>query len=656
MSNLTTTNRPSTNGDEALSKDHRMSDQDKKHRTANSQGKKHSARNRAAVHAGTSHHVSNGSSKSRQTHNTHNKKRYVSKNHALSQATNTHDVRIEASHRMHRSCGDERISARSIQAATPNNLNVHAAIKGKIDDHNVRIADVCPVAHTCGACSLVDTPYTQQLADKQKAVARLFEYVADEDCILEPILGMEHPCAYRNKIVSPFAPDHSHHNKSNYATATQRSHAQSSKKDSAKHNQHATQKRSRIRCGIYAAHSHHLIPIDCCPVEHPAGRRIVAATLALMMRYDMEPYDEDSGCGFMRHIVIRVGQQSDEILVTLVTNGERFVGAKNFVRQLVHRCPEITTVVQNINTRATNAIFGDREKTLYGPGFILDTLCGLSFRISSHSFYQVNAVQTEVLYQQAMEYAGLGEGKAHAAEVHSQGLVAASKKTVIERAKGDVQDVPRNVLPAAKGDAVQDASQTAPAIAKKDVPQDVLRGVPQDASLPIKSNSAQEVLAVAKGDVMQQTAPTIVDAYCGTGTIGLVAASYCPKATVIGVDSVASSIRDARQNAQHNNLMNAQFVVGDAGSYMRSCAEEGLTPDILFMDPPRSGADTTFIDAAVSMQPRRIVYISCNPETQQRDIELFTQGGYHLQRIRPVDMFPHTEHVETVCLLEQSRC
>ena len=209
-----------------------------------------------------------------------------------------------------------------------------------------------------------------------------------------------------------------------------------------------------------------------------------------------------------------------------------------------------------MNTRQTNVIMGEREQRLYGPGFILDKLCGLSFRISSQSFYQVNAVQTEVLYRTAVDLAALAGG---------------------ERA---------------------------------------------------------------------------IDAYCGTGTIGLVAAS-CGAGEVIGVDSVESAIRDARQNARHNGIENARFVAADAGAFMRQLAADGQRADVVLMDPPRAGSSEEFIDALAELAPSRVVYISCNPETQVRDCRLLRNLGYRVKVVQPVDMFPHTDHVETVALLER---
>ena len=306
---------------------------------------------------------------------------------------------------------------------------------------------------------------------------------------------------------------------------------------------------------MYAAGTHRIIPTDACLIENADAKQVILAVRSLMSRFGIEPYNEDTGRGFLRHAVVRVGHTSGEMLVTLVTNGREFPASKAFCRELVKRCPGVTTVVQNVNERQTNVILGDREQTLYGPGFILDKLCGLSFRISSKSFYQVNAVQTEVLYHAALELAGF-TGAEHA-----------------------------------------------------------------------------------------------IDAYCGTGTIGLVAAKH-GAAQVTGVDSVASAIRDARENAKHNGVENARFVAADAGDFMREMAASGEHADVLLMDPPRAGASQEFLEAALALAPARIVYISCNPETQVRDLARLRRGGYAVGVVQPVDMFPHTDHIETVVLLE----
>ena len=388
----------------------------------------------------------------------------------------------------------------------------------------------CSVAKTCGGCAQIDVDYAVQLAAKDVYVSKLFADAGFAEgniagTQIRPVLGMENPYHYRNKVTTPFAPGKRGPNGGR-----------------------------QILTGMYAAGSHNIIPTDACLLENEHAQQVIRAIKSLMLKFGIAPYDENRHSGFMRHAVIRVGHESGEVLVTLVTNSETFPNSKAFCRELVKRCPFITTVVQNINLRQTNVILGQKEMRLYGPGFILDTLCGLSFRISSQSFYQVNAVQTSVLYDLAIELAEL------------------------------------------------DGSQD------------------------------------------------VVDAYCGTGTIGLVAAKN-GASSVTGVDTVESAIRDARQNARHNGVQNAQFVVADAAEFMEEQANAGATTDVVFMDPPRQGSNERFLDALCALAPIRVVYISCNPQTQVRDLCYLAKRGYKVQVVQPVDMFPHTDHVETVALL-----
>lgn len=430
----------------------------------------------------------------------------------------------------------------------------------------------CPVERECGACQLLGVPYAEQLEEKQARMRELFGPLSDDACAFLPICGMDRPLYYRNKVMTPYAPGRvvRPDGRANDGSRDERGAGagrgmQRAKGASGARGRRSEAPRREILCGMYAAGSHRIIPTDECLLENQAAKRILLAIRQLMLKFRIEPYDEDALSGFLRHAVVRVGHESGEVLVTLVTNGEAFPGSKNFARELVRRCPEITTVVQNVNTRDTNAVLGhEGEHVLYGPGFILDTLCGLSFRISSHSFYQVNAVQTEVLYRRAIELARLSGGE------------------------------------------------------------------------------------------------TVLDAYCGTGTIGLVAAHGVPgkgapsahAARVIGVDNVASAIADARENAAHNGVGNAEFAVADAGAFMRERAARGDEVDVLLMDPPRAGASEEFLEAVRALKPRRVVYVSCNPQTQARDVAILREAGYRLTAVQPVDMFPHTAHVENICVLE----
>ena len=446
---------------------------------------------------------------------------------------------------------------------------------------------LCPVFGRCGGCSRLDVPYKDQLAAKERQVAALFEGIAPAGALL-PILGMDAPFHYRNKVISPYAPAKGKRGggpvkKGTASSRRAKGATLPSEPERAEKGKRGGAKLSRadILTGMYEAGTHRLIPTDSCAIENEAAKRVTLAIRDIMARWGMEPYDEDAGTGFVRHAVVRVGHESGEVLVTVVTNGEEFPASKAFCRELKRRVPEVTTIVQNVNTRQTNVILGDKERVLYGPGFILDTLCGLSFRISSQSFYQVNATQTEMLYNEAIRLANL------------------------------------------------------------------------------------------------TGAETAIDAYCGTGTIGLVAAKR-GAARVVGVDSVEAAIRDARGNARHNGVENAEFVAEDATRFMgRLAAERGTQPQlpyhperkaqrgaegsprpeeplVLLMDPPRAGSTPEFLAAAAQLAPERIAYISCNPATQARDVRQLVQAGYEVRAIRPVDMFPHTDHVESIVMLEKN--
>ena len=274
-----------------------------------------------------------------------------------------------------------------------------------------------------------------------------------------------------------------------------------------------------------------------------------------MKSFKIKTYDEDTGYGLFRHVLIRRGFKSGEIMVVLVLGSPILPSSNNFVKALRKEHPEITTVVLNINDRKTSMILGEREKVLYGKGFIRDELCGCTFRISPKSFYQVNPVQTEILYQKAIEFAHL-TGK-----------------------------------------------------------------------------------------------ESVIDAYCGIGTIGLIASGHAKE--VVGVELNKDAVKDAILNAKENQIRNVRFFQGDAGEFMEAMAAEGNSMDVLFMDPPRAGSDEKFMASAVKMGPEKIVYISCNPETLARDLKYLTGNGYQTVKIQPVEMFAFTEHVETVVLLSR---
>ena len=365
----------------------------------------------------------------------------------------------------------------------------------------------------------MNLPYDEQLRLKEKKVRILL----DKYCKVSPIIGMKNPYHYRNKVQAAFG----------------------------------TTRSGMIISGVYQSNSHRIVMVDDCLLEDKKADEIIVTIRKMLKSFKIRPYDEDKDFGILRHVLVKRGFTSGEIMVVLVSATPKFPSLKNFVKVLLQKHPEITTVILNVNPYDTNLVLGPTEKILHGTGTIEDTLCGKVFRISAKSFYQINPVQTEVLYNKAIELAGL------------------------------------------------DGTQT------------------------------------------------VIDAYCGIGTIGLVAADKAKK--VIGVELNSDAVHDAISNCKRNKIQNARFYCGDAGEFMQGMAQEGEKADVLFMDPPRAGSDERFLESAVKLSPKTIVYISCNPETQARDLKYLTKHGYKVKAIQPVDMFPHTAHVETVVLLSQRR-
>ena len=373
----------------------------------------------------------------------------------------------------------------------------------------------CSVSKKCGSCQYQGVPYKEQLAAKQKRMKKLLGKFAN----VKPIIGMDDPFYYRNKVHAVFDRD----------------------------------KKGNIICGTYEAKTHKVVPIEECMIEDKISQEIIRTIRDMLKSFRIKTYDEDTGYGLLRHVLVRRGFSTDEIMVVIVIGSPIFPSKNNFVKALRKKYPQITTVVLNVNDKKTSMVLGERDIVIYGKGYIRDTLCGCTFRISPQSFYQVNPVQTEILYKTAIEYAGLGRKE------------------------------------------------------------------------------------------------TVIDAYCGIGTIGLVAAKRAKN--VIGVELNPDAVRDARINAKENKITNAHFYQGDAGEFMENMAENGEHADVVFMDPPRTGSDKKFMTSVIKLNPSRIVYISCGPETLARDLEYLTKHGYDVRKIQPVDMFSFTDHCENICLL-----
>ena len=379
--------------------------------------------------------------------------------------------------------------------------------------------NACPLYKKCGGCQLQNMTYEEQLSFKQ---AKTIKYLGRFGHV-EEIIGMAEPYHYRNKVQAAFG----------------------------------TTRGGKIISGVYQSSSHNIVLVDECMLEDKIADEIIVDIRKMLPKFKLTAYNEDTGKGFLRHVLVKRGFSTGEVMVVLVTGTNIFPAKKDFLRELLRQHKEITTVIWNINPSKTSLVLGKKEEVLYGSGYIEDILCGKRFRISAKSFYQINPVQTEKLYNTAIEFADL-TGK-----------------------------------------------------------------------------------------------ETVLDAYCGIGTIGLVALDKAKQ--VIGVELNEDAVRDAKMNAKLNRAENIRFFCADAGRFMVDMAKEREKVDVVFMDPPRAGSDIPFLKSVVTLRPQKVVYVSCNVETQARDLSYLCRNGYKVRRIQPVDMFPHTNHVETVVLLSQRR-
>ena len=391
-----------------------------------------------------------------------------------------------------------------------------------------RVEPCCPVSRQCGGCQIQALSYGKQLAFKQSKVENNLVRIGGFEPemireIMEPIIGMESPWRYRNKAQYPFG----------------------------------CSKDGTPVTGFYAGRTHVIIPNTDCLLGARENKRILDTILKHMRQYQVAAYDEGTGQGLVRHVLVRIGHATGQIMVVLVLTSPVMPSKNNFMKALRELHPEITTIVINVNDRDTSMILGEKEYAAYGRGYIEDELCGMTFRISPKSFYQVNPVQTEKLYGKAMEYACL---------------------TGVE---------------------------------------------------------------------------TVLDAYCGTGTIGMIASRHA--ASVLGVELNRDAVRDAVNNAKQNQISNIRFYENDAGDFLLELAQQGGKLDVLFLDPPRSGSSEAFLNAAVRTGPGRIVYISCQPETLVRDLRILVRKGYKAEKCVAVDMFPYTDSIEAVVSLVREK-
>lgn len=373
----------------------------------------------------------------------------------------------------------------------------------------------------CGGCQIQELDYQKQLDVKTNEVKQVISRIGKlDDVVIHDTLGMEHPFRYRNKAQFPIQ-----------------------KKD------------NMPVIGFYKKKSHDLISTDECIIQHEVNDKIIKIIKTYIRAYNVSIYDEKTHKGLLRHLVTKVGFTTGEVMIVLVANGKKLPYLKELASVLKENIPGFKTLVVNVNTQKTNVILGKENIVAYGDGMIRDYIGELVFEISPLSFFQVNPLQTEVLYNKALEYANLGEND------------------------------------------------------------------------------------------------TVFDIYCGIGTISLFLAQKAKK--VYGIEIVEDAIKDAKRNAKINNMDNVEFYVGKAEEVVPKMYKEGKRANVVVVDPPRKGCDEKVLDTIISMQPDRVVYVSCNPSTLARDLAYLNERGYKCHEIQPVDMFPHSVHVECVVLMSR---
>ncbi len=387
-----------------------------------------------------------------------------------------------------------------------------------IKPHTERIEAICPHFGECGGCQLQHISYPEELRLKRQQVMEQLSRIGSlGDVPVHPVLGMKDPWRYRNKVQVPF--------------------------DSVN---------GKVVAGFYQLGTHHVVDLESCFIQNDVQTKLTQTIKQLASELSIPIYDESTHTGVLRHVLLRQGIHTDQVMVVLVTNGQKLPHKAKLIEALRATFPSITSIQQNINNARTNVILGRENKLLWGDSVIYDTIHEIRFAISPHSFFQVNPIQTEVLYRQAKEYAAL---------------------------------------------------------------------------------TGEE---------------TVIDAYCGIGTISLYLADQVK--AVYGMEMVPAAIEDAKQNAVLNGIKNAHFEVGKAEEVLPKWQQAGMKADVIVVDPPRKGCEQAFLDAAIKIRPKRLVYVSCNPATFARDANYLGEYGYELQEVQPVDMFPQTSHVELVGL------
>lgn len=411
---------------------------------------------------------------------------------------------------------NELVKAHIIKVAK--NYAVGKLIK-VIEPSKVRREPRCSSFTRCGGCNLMHMDYAAQLEYKRGLVENAFARIAKiEGVHVENTIGMDEPYHYRNKAAFPFA-----------------------------------MVDGRMCFGFFAPRSHRLIPIDGCFIEQEPLYNVASAVHCWAEENDIQPYDEETGSGTIRHVVSRITTSGD-IMAVIVTKG-RPKKLNKLVDMLKERCEGIKSIILNRNDEDTNVIFGRSYETLWGEDTLTENLCGFEFSVSAASFLQVNPVQTECLYAQVKAF------------------------------------------------------------------------------LPEKDGFEA------------------IDVYCGTGTISMILSKRAKHVT--GIENIKPAVEDAARNAERNGAGNADFICADAAEALPELIEKGTRPDVIVIDPPRKGCDKAVLNAITGSAVQRVIYVSCDPATLARDVRILVDGGYSIQKVQPIDMFPQTAHVETVCLLSK---
>lgn len=391
-----------------------------------------------------------------------------------------------------------------------------------VESSTNRTQPKCSIYKTCGGCQLQHFSYNSQLEYKKQRVLDCIKRIGgiNEKTVIHDTIGMDNPYRYRNKVQLPVREVY-----------------------------------GDIKIGFYSIRSHNVVNMDTCCIQDEAADKVIAIVRAWIKTFNISAYNEETSSGIVRHIMVRKAFKTGQVMVVIVTNGNNFPHKQELIKEIISGIDGVSSIIQNVNSENTNVILGKQCITIWGSDTIIEYIGKYRFNISALSFFQVNPLQTKVLYEKALEYAQLSGSE------------------------------------------------------------------------------------------------TVFDAYCGAGTISLFLSEHCKK--VYGIEIVPEAIANAKSNAHENNVSNAEFIIGEAEKIIPELISKGIKADVVVVDPPRKGCAIELLEAMAQMKPQRIVYVSCDPATLARDLNILDGLGYKTTEIQPVDMFPQTGHVETVVLMSR---